>query len=696
MITGRPSPLAPLLTGVMFVPLVQRASTQGLFRAAVLTGAVPVLILMITSGRRRVDWAVAATAALVLGLVVMVPSLAVFAGACVAAVGVALRPPAHAWTTRPLAAWIVLFAGAVAAHAVLLATVRVAIPIAVLAAGVAGSMAVEHRLVSSPPGPLDGRFQTLLRRWGGRWDRTGAVGDPGRGAEKAGAPSDRPRPAVAVVVVGAILGALVWSGRSDAALASLAAMGVVLLGVWYFPSLRRALGGVFDAVAAALSRVVTVVVLFPVYALVVTPVGLVRRAFRRPLLDLGWGGVESSYWLEHRSGGGESLDSMFANERAWGPTAVPGPSRQSTVVRTVAAVLAVQLVALGAYWAWDRRTSPVETFSGASAIGSAGSPAVESSPWAVDVMGELGAATQGIVYTPYTGWSLRDFEGRYVNVENRARASYEPPVPAGVDPVDIWFFGGSTMFGYDALRDEHTIPSEVARLAEAEGLPVRVRNYGAPGYVNYQSAVLLSLLLTGGELPDLVVFYDGINDSSTQLLGLFAQLNPSGEPTDVHSQILREAVATADIVPGMSAEPPAPLTAGPEEPVTLESSAGAIVDVYEQGIELARALSDRFGVPVLNYWQPDAFSKSPLDPAENRQLGDLGFGGDVGDGMRRLSTAVRAELDPDVHDLSAALDETDGPVLTDIVHVNEEGAAAVADKMYATLSPQIRLVAPPA
>ena len=67
------------------------------------------------------------------------------------------------------------------------------------------------------------------------------------------------------------------------------------------------------------------------------------------------------------------------------------------------------------------------------------------------------------------------------------------------------------MFGL-YQRDEHTIPSEFARLAEADGIPLRVVNYGSLAYVNWQEVLLLEQLVTGGSEPDLAVFYDGFNE----------------------------------------------------------------------------------------------------------------------------------------------------------------------------------------
>ena len=68
------------------------------------------------------------------------------------------------------------------------------------------------------------------------------------------------------------------------------------------------------------------------------------------------------------------------------------------------------------------------------------------------------------------------------------------------------------MFGW-FQRDEHTIPSEFARLAEADGIPVRVVNYAHARLRELAGvAAAAGSSSAGGQRPDLAVFYDGANE----------------------------------------------------------------------------------------------------------------------------------------------------------------------------------------
>jgi hypothetical protein len=70
----------------------------------------------------------------------------------------------------------------------------------------------------------------------------------------------------------------------------------------------------------------------------------------------------------------------------------------------------------------------------------------------------------------------------------------------------VYFFGGSTMWGVGA-RDDGTIPSE---FAAATGF--WSENFGEFAYTAHQDLMLLVQLLQDGHRPDIVVFYDGVND----------------------------------------------------------------------------------------------------------------------------------------------------------------------------------------
>jgi hypothetical protein len=81
------------------------------------------------------------------------------------------------------------------------------------------------------------------------------------------------------------------------------------------------------------------------------------------------------------------------------------------------------------------------------------------------------------------------------------------------DTLDIYFFGGSSMYGND-LADAETIPSQFLKILQKDnpGRSVRVRNFGVPYYYSKQQLILYSSLLFSGDRPDVVIFLNGLED----------------------------------------------------------------------------------------------------------------------------------------------------------------------------------------
>jgi hypothetical protein len=141
--------------------------------------------------------------------------------------------------------------------------------------------------------------------------------------------------------------------------------------------------------------------------------------------------------------------------------------------------------------------------------------AYEGADWAERYYEEYEASSEQR-YAGFIGWRRRDFAGEHVNVSGGIRRTVESRSQAGAAPLEVFFFGGSTMWGLGS-RDAHTIPSEIARLAGADGLPIQATNFGEVAYVSWQEVMLLAERCAAGDVPDLAVFYDGVNDVFVQL-----------------------------------------------------------------------------------------------------------------------------------------------------------------------------------
>ena len=150
-----------------------------------------------------------------------------------------------------------------------------------------------------------------------------------------------------------------------------------------------------------------------------------------------------------------------------------------------------------------------------------------------DLFGSGGSISQ-FKYRPFVVYTLADYRGTYINEHDGLRKSYEAPLDPSRPTVEIQFYGGSTTWGY-FNRDIHTIPSEIARLAAAHGLPVKVTNFGVPAYVMAQETILFTEKISHGTRPDIAVFYDGFNE----MLNTYEQFDPKHPDNIIHSNRAR-------------------------------------------------------------------------------------------------------------------------------------------------------------
>jgi lysophospholipase L1-like esterase len=316
---------------------------------------------------------------------------------------------------------------------------------------------------------------------------------------------------------------------------------------------------------------------------------------------------------------------------------------------------------------------------------------------------------------------MPDIAGKHVHVSDGVRRSWAP-TPAGGDPMTVYFLGGSAMFGL-YQRDEHTIPSEFAKLAAADGIEVRAVNYGRLAYVNWQEVLLLEQLVTRGAKPDLALFYDGFNEILGQFqLGLHDEvthleaaevdrrlgLGQRGlePPEDDESLPGAAGRAWADVSmvhrhgqavgvldePGDGSRPAAAGGGGPLWPGQTERPrrrGKLAASIHGRGVDLGLRLARSYGFETAFFWQPFLYSKR-MHAGEEQLRGWLGTDQEAWGGA---DAAARARLHPAVAGLSGELDRVRSPVMYDFVHTNELGAKVMARALYQRLRPTLQRLA---
>ncbi|MFN8027584.1 MAG: hypothetical protein U0W40_14865 [Acidimicrobiia bacterium] len=481
-------------------------------------------------------------------------------------------------------------------------------------------------------------------------------------------------------------------------------------------------------------HVLGIVLLGLVDLLIFTPIAFLLWVFRYDPLAPGVKRDARSFWHAHT---GKALPAKpYADERSLFSPVGAGASRPPRPVLRIATVVGVVslllLADLGAGWVYDEVSSATH---GTPAVADdtfdpAAQPAFRDAPWAQELLDEQ--ATLPGVRDTYLGYRLDALTRRYTNVVDGARVSYQPATSG--TPLTVWFFGGSALFG-DGQRDDHTIPSEFARIAEEQGIPVEVRNYGRPGVAMWQELELYEQLVGAGQKPDLVVFYDGFNDLAWQLNVLLTTVPVNvydANATDSASAAARQQIS-ADIAATQKRTPSASSSSSggssgfeavadaywdqagsrrvydavdelfngssgpqtqfakgvtqhatsdaPADPQNIEAAKNA-VSIQKRAARLAASIAAGQGSDSAFFWQPNAFTKKLTPDEEAYTHLDLY---EAERWVPAVTEARKLLRGSRFVDLGDALDGASGPVLWDFVHTNEEGARLVAAAMFDNL-----------
>jgi hypothetical protein len=472
-------------------------------------------------------------------------------------------------------------------------------------------------------------------------------------------------PATRLPVFAALAVAAAWGWASHSRLLPLALCGAALLttllGSVAPRSFARASVRISEAVAAVLSRVVFAVL---GVLLVVVP-WLGQRLVRSDPLDSS----SSSSWLRRARRSVRPQHPWTTESRLDGPAAGARFRR-----RLVAPALLV--LGLGAAVGWSTVRSPDETLVLPAAF--------TDQPEAAAHLEDMGWFMP-VAYDPTDNPRIRDVRSRTINVRDGRRVSWTPP-DCDCRRVKLWVFGGSTGFGL-GQRDEHTIPSELARLAWEDGYAVDVDNYGVPGDMLLRESQSFAWELEHRPTPDVAVFYDGINDMAGALhLQDHGCATRSGPPVDPALDRVRErdlaefGTGGHDPEDGPGTARVLPTCNGKR--VSTDGLAELAVDHYERALDIGRVAASAHGVDVHWYWQPSLFTRRV--PVQGEPTQD-----DGGEWSRRWWAAARKRLPKEVVDVADALDDVPTPVYYDTMHHNEHAAGVIAAAIYRDLRPAI-------
>lgn len=315
--------------------------------------------------------------------------------------------------------------------------------------------------------------------------------------------------------------------------------------------------------------------------------------------------------------------------------------------------------------------------------------------WGKELWNEYGDIL-GYTYFPYTLFRTPSYEGTTINVdENQLRVT--PGANCTEDSYIVLTFGGSTMWGWGA-PDWGTIPAYLQELLSIElDQPVCVINYSERAYISTQSLITLMLILEQGIGPDLIIFYEGANESRFTLgygqanahyridrISEFFDNPPTNDTqpwlTWIQStntfRLLRKLSNTEAKEGNSDANGLRDYRLGAQADTLEDEVALTMLANYQ----MLDALSQYFGFDFLFVWQPIIhMSNKPLTAFERNQMRT------IPDNLRDSIREVYQEIEELAHDtehlyyLGGVFDGYEDELFIDTVHVTPYGNQIIAE-----------------
>ena len=221
---------------------------------------------------------------------------------------------------------------------------------------------------------------------------------------------------------------------------------------------------------------------------------------------------------------------------------------------------------------------------------------------------------------------------------------FTPPPPRGgryPDALIVFMLGGSAMWG-TGVSDSQTIAAYLQRdLSELISRPVAVQNLAQIGYSSTQELIELMLQLRDGNIPDLVIFYDGFNDVccsyESGIAGVHASLESIAgrvEGTDealgiipvwktivsrTNTWLLITSLQSKGVLPEETREIPTYTTMG----IDCDSLTSETVNIYYANCHVVEALADSYGFDYLIIWQPTIWGGDKILTEREQEFMDI-------------------------------------------------------------------------
>jgi hypothetical protein len=285
-------------------------------------------------------------------------------------------------------------------------------------------------------------------------------------------------------------------------------------------------------------------------------------------------------------------------------------------------------------------------------------------------------------YEPFVGWKTLPYKGETLVIGGEGTRQV-PSSSKAEDGKTVHFFGGSTMWG-EGSDDNHTIPA----LFAAKNPDFETFNHGQLAYNSRQELDALISLYATGVKPDVVIFYDGVNDAAFlcpkeikklpahRLVPMYRDKLYVGKTAfikEVAGKIFIENILS---VVRKATYKPTPQNT-PYDCVSNPAKAEQIAEMMMKNWEMANEIVTKRGGRFVAILQPAAYIGKPkTDHLELDQ--ELGKNFEVIYGLIKKKIAERNH--PWITDLTDRFDGDDY-IYIDFCHVSPNGNAIIASEV---------------
>lgn len=303
--------------------------------------------------------------------------------------------------------------------------------------------------------------------------------------------------------------------------------------------------------------------------------------------------------------------------------------------------------------------------------------------------------TRPYIYEPFTQFRERPYSGKYVYIDPNGfrkvlNQKIWPPVKSN---FNIFMFGGSTLFGY-GISNEDTIASYLGKSLEnmSEGMQIAVYNFGRGFYYSTQERILYEQLLTEGHVPNLAIFFDGLNEF----------YNSSNQPmmTDRLSKIINKPIKKTMFTQMTNDLKQKAFSYYNYHKLLIESSdiekqiygnaamKERVVNNYLQNMRIISAVSMEYNVTPLFVWQPVPTYKYDL---KYHVFSNEGFDSHLASmpGYQHMRNIVSSNSLKEnflwLADIQEGIQE---PLYVDLVHYTAEFSKLLANEMATYITEQ--------